>query len=99
MHLAKRGDRGYAGGNVDHRAMFELAGFTETDIRDLMHKHGISADGTYCLLYSREFFAAIENLPNFAGEEDLQAMKAVEWRPHPLLTLQGFPCTGKFLQR
>ncbi|WP_376695403.1 hypothetical protein [Wenzhouxiangella sp. EGI_FJ10305] len=95
--LARRGDRGYAGGSVEHQAMFELAGFTETDIKDLLRKHDIPPSGTYCLLYSREFFAAIENLPNFAGEDDLEKMKAVEWRPHQLLTLQGFPCTGKFL--
>ena len=95
--LARSGDHGYAGGNVDREAMFELAGFTETDIRDLLHKHDIPPDGTYCLLYSREFFEAIENLPNFAGEDDLKEMNTVEWRPHQLLTLQGFPCTGKFL--
>jgi hypothetical protein len=99
VDLAKSGNRNRAGGDVDRQAMFELAGFTETDVQDLLRKHEISPNGTYCLLYSREFFAAIENLPNFAGEDDLEKMKTVEWRPHQLLTLQGFPCTGKFLHQ
>lgn len=97
LELAESGNRSFAGGNVDRQLMLELAGFTENDIDALMRKHDISPNGAYCLLYSREFFAAIENLPNFAGDEDFEEMKAVQWRPHPLLTLQGFPCTGKFL--
>lgn len=84
-------------GKVDREVVFELAGFKKEDIEALLRKHDIPPSGAYCLLFSREFFKAIENLPNFAGDEDLEGMKKVEWRPHQLLRLQGYPCTGKFL--
>ncbi|MDT8450255.1 MAG: hypothetical protein RQ847_08765 [Wenzhouxiangellaceae bacterium] len=82
---------------MDRELVFELAGFTEEDIEALLRKHEIPPSGTYCLLFSREFFKAIETLPNFGNDEDLEEMKKVEWRPHQLLRLEGYPCTGKFL--
>lgn len=85
------------GGEVDHGAMHELAGWDDRKIETLMRRHGLPPEGKYCLLYSREFFAAIDDFPNFAEDDDLEQARSVEWRPHSLIELPGFPCSGKFM--
>lgn len=85
------------GGQVDHETMYRLAGWDDQRIDELMQHHRIGNKGEYCLLYSREFFAAINDFPNFAGDDDLARAHAVQWRPHRMLELPGFLCTGKFL--
>lgn len=94
---ARRGGPTTGTGAFDQRLLFQLAGWSDAHVDSLMAEHDILSNASYCLLHSREFFKAIESFPNFAAEEDLEKAKKVEWRPHPLLTLLGFPCTGKFL--
>lgn len=85
------------GGQVDHEAMYQLAGWDDQAIDELMQRHQLGAEGEYCLLYSREFFAAINDFPNFAGDDDLEQARAVGWQSHRMLELPGFPCSGKFM--
>lgn len=85
------------GGQVDHEAMYRLAGWDDQRIDELMQRHQLSSDGKYCLLYSPDFFAAIDSFPNFAGDDDLEQARAAEWQPYRMLELPGFPCSGKFM--
>jgi|GEM_PF-1466438 len=83
-------------GIIDHNTMFEIVGFTKEEISDLMQKHELPKHGVYCLLFSREFFERIVELPNFGSDEDLKRAKSLEWQRHPFLNLPGFPCAGAF---
>lgn len=83
-------------GIIDHDVMFELAGFSIEDIDALMRKHRLPENGRYCLIFSREFFEAIEQMPRFSSDDDLEQMKKLEWKPHPFLAQAGFLCEGKF---
>jgi hypothetical protein len=85
------------GGQVDREAMYRLAGWDEGRVDELMQRHGLPPEGKYCLLYSREFFAAIDGFPNFAGDDDLEQARSVEWQPHRMLQLPGFPCSGRLM--
>lgn len=42
------------------------------------------------VIYSELFFYKIEGLQNFAGDEDLEEMKSVEWQEHPYISQPGF---------
>ena len=84
-------------GIIDHNAMFELAGFSDEKVQELMQAHQIPDNGRYCLIFSPEFFDAIEQMPRFSTEDDLDRMQNVEWKAHPFLTLRGFPCEGRFI--
>lgn len=83
-------------GMIDHDSMFELAGFSQDKVVELMHSYRLPANGRYCLIFSPDFFEAIERMPRFSNADDLESMKQLQWKPHPFLALQGFPCTGKF---
>ncbi|APX93453.1 hypothetical protein BWR19_11215 [Halomonas sp. 1513] len=82
---------------VDHDAMLVLAGFSNAEIEALLTAHQLPDHGRYCLLFSPEFFKAIERMPRFSSLDDLERMKRVEWEVHPFLSLPGFPCQGKFM--
>jgi len=84
-------------GMVDYNAMFELAGFSDEEIRGLIQTHQLPDNGRYCLVFSPAFFEAIERMPRFSSEDGPDQMKNVEWNPHPFLSLPGFPCEGKFM--
>ncbi|WP_017926891.1 hypothetical protein [Thioalkalivibrio sp. HL-Eb18] len=84
-------------GMIDHDALFVLAGFSEAEIDALMLAHQLPKNGRYCLVFSPEFFDAIEQMPRFASEDELIGMDDLKWEPHPFLAVPGFPCTGKFL--
>jgi hypothetical protein len=94
---AERGSPSAGIGIIDHDRMYSLAGFTEDEVTELMNAHGLTENGRYCLVFSREFFDAIDTMPNFGSEQDLQKMDELEWRPHPFLKQQGFPCEGRFM--
>ncbi|MCK8516340.1 hypothetical protein M0534_08380 [Methylonatrum kenyense] len=84
-------------GVVEEGAMFELAGFSDADIDGLMQAHQLPADARYCLVFSPEFFDAIDHMPRFSSEDEVIGIEDVVWKPHPFLLLPGFPCTGKFV--
>jgi len=42
------------------------------------------------VIYSELFFNKIDAFQNFAGEEDLEAMKSVKWKEHPFISQPGF---------
>lgn len=83
-------------GIIDHNDMFELAGFSDVEIYELMQAYQLPDNGRYCLIFSPEFFGAIERMPRFSSEDDMDQMNNVKWKAHPFLTLPGFPCHGKF---
>lgn len=84
-------------GVMDDAAMFELAGFSDADIDALMTTHNLPADGRYCLVFSPEFFDAISDMPQFSSHDEVVGIDDVAWKPHPFLSLPGFPCTGRFM--
>ena len=85
-------------GRVERSLIFDKAGLSPTAVEEMMHRHELPDWATHCLLYSPAFFVALEQLPHFAGDTDLEQARAVEWRPHRDLSLRGSPCRGRFLE-
>jgi len=83
-------------GIIDHDAMFQLAGLSNEDINRLMQEYELAENGRYCLIFSPEFFEAVERMPRFSSADDREKMKTLQWKPHPFLGLPGFACHGKF---
>lgn len=98
IQAADRSSASTGVGIVDHDAMFELSGLSSEEVDELMESYQLPENGRYCLIFSPEFFEAIERMPRFSPEDDLGQMKAVKWDPHPFLSLPGFPCEGKFVK-